>query len=510
MFYEIPKQLERNTKTRIIPYKIHQTFKTNMVPHDMYQAANSWVTLNPTYDYYFYDDSDIKNYITNLNCDNFDFSSEELQTAFEQMNVGAGKADIFRYLIIFNEGGCYFDIDTTCKTPLDHYIDEKDELVSGLGARGDLHQWGLIYKKNHPFIKKTIENCVFNILNKRYAPNYDSLEGLTGPPVLDISIKEVLQINKNKKFIPGKYKIKDYLFHILKGDFFDGNVDFKYKTYLDDLKKCQVKYWLDDEVNNTSINAIVILTRGYSDPQKYRDLIKRNKYISLYLQNKKTDIVIFHEGNILPNHQTFISSFTPELKMNFINVKERNQAFLRRPNRKIYKPTHKFSLGYRHMCSFWFVDFWHYVEDYKNILRIDEDCVINFNIDSMFQKLENKVAIYGKWEKDEDFVTYNLNNFTLNFLNQSNQSNQSNQINQPRSPSGPYTNVIALNLSRLRENELLKKYIQLIRQSDYIYIYRWGDLPLWGEVLHYLYQPVDYLQTYEIKYYHGSHNKMVN
>jgi hypothetical protein len=255
-------------------------------------------------------------------------------------------------------------------------------------------------------------------------------------------------------------------------------------------------------------NSVVILTRGYSDPHKYNDLIKRNKSISLNLKNKNIDIIIFHEGNIPPNHQSFISDGTPELKLVFVNIKERNKAFLHRPNRKIYKPTQRFGMGYRHMCSFWFVDFWHYVEEYNNILRIDEDCVINFNIDSIFQQLNNKVAIFGDCINDRNFVTFNLNNFTLNFLNQEKIHSYNNSI--PKQPSGPYTNVIGFNLKLLRENELLQKYIQLIKERDFIYIYRWGDLPLWGEVLYYLYNSSDYLQTKEISYFHRSHNKLIN
>ena len=44
----------------------------------------------------------------------------------------------------------------------------------------------------------------------------------------------------------------------------------------------------------------------------------------------------------------------------------------------------------------------------------------------------------------------------------------------------------------------------------YIYIYRWGDLPLWGEVISYFYDKSDYLIYNKINYYHGSLNTYVN
>ncbi len=241
--------------------------------------------------------------------------------------------------------------------------------------------------------------------------------------------------------------------------------------------------------------AVVILTRGYKDLSKYNDLIKRNVFISKNLINKNIDIVIFHEGNITENQQIYISKFTPELKIIFKNV-----VFLNK-NVVFDKDTLSFNIGYRHMCSFWFVDFWNYVENYEYILRIDEDCIINFNVDSIFQKMGNKVAVYGNWSDDSESVTKKLNKFTLDFLQ------------KPaflRRPSGPYTNVIGFNLTLLRENELLQKYIDKVKESDYIYIYRWGDLPLWGEVLSYLYKPSQHSNTTEIKYYHGSHNTYIN
>ena len=79
-----------------------------------------------------------------------------------------------------------------------------------------------------------------------------------------------------------------------------------------------------------------------------------------------------------------------------------------------------------------------------------------------------------------------------------------------KSPSGPYTNIIGFNLKKLRENVILQKYIEQVKYSNCIYIYRWGDLPLWGEVLHYLYEKKDYIKSNLIKYYHKSHNKYIN
>jgi hypothetical protein len=257
------------------------------------------------------------------------------------------------------------------------------------------------------------------------------------------------------------------------------------------------------ETEAISEMAVVVLTRGYQNLQQYNTLIKRNISINKNLGSLKgIDIVIFHEGNILEPHQKYIQQYTPELNLKFICIKE--HAFKDEKKQiSIFEPTKTFGLNYRHMCSFWFTDFWNYVENYEMILRIDEDCVIEFNIPELFYHLQNKAAVYGAWTRDKDFVTHGLNKFTETFIKE---NLQLNQAVIPHRPSGPYTNVFGLNVARLRINTLAQKYIEKVKNLNYIYIFRWGDLPLWGELLFYFCDPNNYMKLDKIKYYHGSHN----
>lgn len=161
--------------TQKIPYNIIQTFKTRNVPLSMWLNLNKWVKLNPEYNYLFFEDTDIENYIETFNLDGFSISKIEMMRAFRKIKPGAGKADLFRLLIIYEKGGCYFDIDTTPNTPLKNFINHDDEVVSGLGARGDFHQWGLIYIPKHPFIKKALEMSILNIINEHFIENIRSI-----------------------------------------------------------------------------------------------------------------------------------------------------------------------------------------------------------------------------------------------------------------------------------------------------------------------------------------------
>ena len=183
--------------TQKIPYNIIQTFKTRDVPISMWSNSNKWISLNPEYNYLFFDDDDINRYIDNYNYDNITISKYNFKKAYNKIKPGAGKADLFRLLIIYEIGGCYIDIDTNPLVSLNKIIKSNDEVVSGIGGRGDFHQWCLIYIKKHPFIRKTLEIAVNNILNETFINNKKSMEWLCGPPALDLGIKSVLGYENN-------------------------------------------------------------------------------------------------------------------------------------------------------------------------------------------------------------------------------------------------------------------------------------------------------------------------
>ena len=248
--------------------------------------------------------------------------------------------------------------------------------------------------------------------------------------------------------------------------------------------------------------CIAVLTRGYYDINMYSSLIRRNVEIQKNLTDKTIDILIFHEGNINQEHQTHISKETPELKIQFVDVNN-GLAFKSNKTDIEFQPdTSRFGIGYRHMCSFWFVDFWHFVDDYDRMLRIDEDCYIDFNIDSVFKNLDINDFICGKWTRDFDFVTIDLNKTTLQYIGK--------DTSHIETPAGPYTNVFAINLQNVRENQLLRKYVKVVDDSGNIYRYRWGDLPLWGEAIYYIFGMKSLLIDASIRYIHESHDTNVN
>jgi len=254
--------------------------------------------------------------------------------------------------------------------------------------------------------------------------------------------------------------------------------------------------------------CVAALTRGYEDISKYDRLIKRNEHISRHLTNKSIELVLFHEGNIPAQHQSYIMEKSPGLVIKFVNVAEKG-AFREEKALLPEESGNRFPIGYRHMCSFWFVDFWNAVSDYDYLLRIDEDCNIDFSIDSVFANLDSYLFVFGDTCLDEWFVTIGMNKFSLEFIDRNRDQYEFKQTNT-RPPRGPYTNVFGLALNRIREYGIFKQYVSAIDASDMIYKMRWGDLPLWGEAIHYIFGSETAKIDRNIRYFHASHSSYVN
>ena len=255
-------------------------------------------------------------------------------------------------------------------------------------------------------------------------------------------------------------------------------------------------------------SCIAVLTRGYLNLTEYDKLIKRNRHIVANLNNKSVDILIFHEGNITEEQQLYIQNQTPEINLTFTSIL--NNAF--KKEKESIQPETPFGnwyMGYKHMCSFWFVDFLNYVQEYDMLLRIDEDCYINCNIDNILLKLYTCNFICGAVTSDIAEAVIGLNNFTIDFINKNNCNFEFKNFNN-RLTTGPYTNLIGISLNKVRENELFIKYMTEIDASGMIYKRRWGDLPLWGEAIYYIFGDDTLIIDTDIKYFHESHHANVN
>ncbi len=213
-----------------IPKIIHQTvYNKHQIDQRFLDNILELKRLNPEWEHRLYDDGDIRAFISK----HFD---ESTMNCFNMINpaYGAVKADFFRYLVMYIEGGVYLDIKSTVTKKLDDVLNLNDSyllshwrnqpgqefagwgLHAGLEGAGEYQQWHIISSPKHAFLDAVIKKV------KRNIENYDFLRDgvgwigvlkLTGPIAYTEAIQEIEKDHAHRKLdvqdIGFKYTILD-------------------------------------------------------------------------------------------------------------------------------------------------------------------------------------------------------------------------------------------------------------------------------------------------------------
>lgn len=92
----IPARVKSNNSK--IPKVIYQTFETPLIPQSLHNAIHAWLIRNPEYEVRYYSDRDRREYIKK-------YFDAPVLTAYDKLIPGAYRADLWRYCVIYNEGG---------------------------------------------------------------------------------------------------------------------------------------------------------------------------------------------------------------------------------------------------------------------------------------------------------------------------------------------------------------------------------------------------------------------
>lgn len=156
-FVTIPKKLDPRSSSKYvqkIPKIIWQTMNTNRLPIFMKSYTDTWIKLNPEYEYRFFDDKDIIDFLKT------DFP--DYLEGYNRLKFGASKADLWRYLIIYKYGGVYADIDSKCINSLSKWVDPKACFVTQLGVNKDICQWLILSIPRNPIFLRAAEKTLRN------------------------------------------------------------------------------------------------------------------------------------------------------------------------------------------------------------------------------------------------------------------------------------------------------------------------------------------------------------
>jgi hypothetical protein len=146
----------------MIPKIIHQTFHSKRsIPPKIYENIKEYAN---EYEHRVYDDQDCIEFLKT-------YFSEEHANLFKELKLGAHKADLFRYCVLYIHGGVYLDI----KTQLIQSIPEfEDALYLCIGIdKKHIYNGVMISPPGHPIFLKLIDHCLKNVeeLSKFYHDN---------------------------------------------------------------------------------------------------------------------------------------------------------------------------------------------------------------------------------------------------------------------------------------------------------------------------------------------------
>lgn len=158
-----------------IPLKIFQTWYTKDLPPKMKECVDNLKAANPEFEHFLFDDNDCREFIRTH------FAKDVLE-AYDTLIPGAYKADLWRYCVLYINGGIYLDIKLQCingfklieLTENNHYVKDRPLPLSIYNAL-------MAVQKGSPLLWKAIYRVVFNVKKRFYGKS--ALEP-TGPIML--------------------------------------------------------------------------------------------------------------------------------------------------------------------------------------------------------------------------------------------------------------------------------------------------------------------------------------
>jgi mannosyltransferase OCH1-like enzyme len=141
----------------VIPKKIFQThqYKYEDLPKWFKQTSMSWINLNPGWEYIYHDAVTREKYVKD--------TSPELYKIYGEIRK-PHQADIWRYLIVKNEGGVYADMDSFCLVPMDYILDGLPEHIDLVSTKTEAREH--TNNANFAAVKnsKVLNSCVDDII----------------------------------------------------------------------------------------------------------------------------------------------------------------------------------------------------------------------------------------------------------------------------------------------------------------------------------------------------------
>ena len=191
-----------------IPNTVFQTWETNYVGKRHHRSITEFRRQNTEFSFLLFDSTSRDQYMEK------NWKGRKILQVYRASVFGAMKADIFRYCILYDQGGYYFDISKGLKAPILTLIrpdseffvtqestplddDSVDLTKYGLEQRKFL-QWGLGLVPKHPILQgviQEIEGRSHAYFGKIFDDPKSAILNFTGPGAFTRSVYLFLESN---------------------------------------------------------------------------------------------------------------------------------------------------------------------------------------------------------------------------------------------------------------------------------------------------------------------------
>ena len=280
----------------MIPKCIYQTWKTHDLSPTMANLVALWKTHNPDYEHKLFDNAECDEFIKK----HFD---RNVYVAYSRIIPGALKADMWRYCVLYVNGGVYADIDTMCMNSLNKFVKDREFVtavdLNATKSEGEHNLFNSIIASipGHPILKGCIDRITRQVLTNTRP---SSLLDIAGPGVLGREFNLYLGRNETDSVLGMEGSVNDGKILFLQfqsgieyvlikgGDVLlqnkNGNPDIA-QSYSDDCRSQKIVSWL----NSPPWTTTGIMYEQYLDLDR-----RKNTFIKSYqlIKDMKNPLIV--------------------------------------------------------------------------------------------------------------------------------------------------------------------------------------------------------------------------
>ena len=232
-----------------IPNIVYQTWVSKSLPRRLGREVEKFRKLNKEFSFKIFSDQERDEYMKKF------WSNNKIYDVYTKVIFEPCKADIFRYCIIFERGGFYFDIKSGCNLPLSKFKPSNGAIISHEASINIIPpnkrfinttnypfnligNWSFAFKPKHPFLKLLIKKIIeFSPLIEGRVFNNpkNAILAFTGPGMMT----DVFQIYNSKfkdSITPVGIDLNGYGCYSLKG----ADLRFKFSSSYTTIKNSKI------------------------------------------------------------------------------------------------------------------------------------------------------------------------------------------------------------------------------------------------------------------------------